>query len=370
MPETDIPSPDLEQLRQLVLEQQRHIESLNRRVSWLSRDGQPLDPERTASRRDLLRLAGLGVAGAAVGAVALRPHGVAAADGANLVIGNNNNTTNQSSHTTELDYTSPASDTGSATVLRLTSTQGSSATTTITGFSAAGLGGGDGADISTDSGTGASISSSSGVDLKLSGTGRFNQLLGPGSAGATAPNYRGDTSFSLGGPPVPVAAEFVRGTAGEIWAAKFQGAVASDSNAQAYWKRINALRFDAADGSGNFFTPVRVKDTRSGSPLTGGGTLNVQVAGVGGVPVDAIGVVGNLTAVTPNYTGFLTIFPTGGTNPALTATPTSQVNFVNGTIATPNAFICGLGSGQVSVFANGPSSVHVHVLVDITGYIQ
>ena len=49
----------------------------------------------------------------------------------------------------------------------------------------------------------------------------------------------------------------------------------------------------------------------SGSTLSAGGTLNLNVAGSFGIPADASAVVLNVTAVDPAATGHLTVYPTG-----------------------------------------------------------
>jgi hypothetical protein len=82
------------------------------------------------------------------------------------------------------------------------------------------------------------------------------------------------------------------------------------------------------------------------------------------IPQDAIGIVGNLTAVGYSQQGYLTLFPQGTTNPG-----TSSVNFLSGQYAVANAFTVGLGAGggiSIYVGSTGPS----HFIVDITGYIQ
>ena len=127
--------------------------------------------------------------------------------------------------------------------------------------------------------------------------------------------------------------------------------------------------------SGSAYSPVapyRITDTRTGSGqpnaghlITSGGVLAVQVAGTGtgmdGVPATgATAVALNITAVGPTSAGYLTVWPTGVTQPVA-----SNLNFTpNETIA--NLVVVPLGTGgQVSIFSGGSS---VNVVVDVAGW--
>ena len=114
-------------------------------------------------------------------------------------------------------------------------------------------------------------------------------------------------------------------------------------------------------------TPARILDTRSGvgqpgpGPVGPGSSINVPVAGQGGVPATGVqAVVLNVTAVSPTGLSFLTVWPTGLARPEV-----SNLNVVPGQ-TVPNAVTVGLGAGgQVSVFnATGAT----HVLFDVVGY--
>ncbi|MEX2625473.1 MAG: hypothetical protein WD225_01250, partial [Ilumatobacteraceae bacterium] len=104
--------------------------------------------------------------------------------------------------------------------------------------------------------------------------------------------------------------------------------------------------------------PVRVFDSRAGSRVSSGSVVEVPVAGVSGVPVDAAAVVLNVTVVEPVAAGFVSVFPCGAAVPA-----TSSVNFGAGeTVA--NAVVSQVGSsGSVCVF----SSAELDLLVDVSG---
>ena len=112
-------------------------------------------------------------------------------------------------------------------------------------------------------------------------------------------------------------------------------------------------------------------------PVAGGTTVAVTVAPSGSlassIPSDAIAVVGNLTAVGWNVSGWLTIFPAGvAYNP--NADP-SSMNFSGSSYAWANSFVVGLGTGntwggKVAVYVGTLGAGSTHFILDITGYIQ
>ncbi|MEO8696263.1 MAG: hypothetical protein ABI658_22295, partial [Acidimicrobiales bacterium] len=114
--------------------------------------------------------------------------------------------------------------------------------------------------------------------------------------------------------------------------------------------------------------PVRVYDTRQ-APATAiahGDTRLVQVAGVGGVPVDAKTVIANVTVVDPDSSGYFTVFPTGSLQPN-----TSTHNFGAGENFA-NMITMQVGSsGYISIFnylnSGGGTA---DALVDIVGYTR
>jgi hypothetical protein len=114
-------------------------------------------------------------------------------------------------------------------------------------------------------------------------------------------------------------------------------------------------------------TPARILDTRTGlgqsapGPVGPNQTINVQVSGRGGVPATgASAVVLNVTAVSPTAGGYLTVFPTGASQPAI-----SNINFNPGSVV-PNMATVVLGTGgQLSVYNPAGST---HVLFDVVGY--
>ena len=85
----------------------------------------------------------------------------------------------------------------------------------------------------------------------------------------------------------------------------------------------------------------------------------MQVAGRGGVAIDATALVLNVTVVEPAAAGFVTVYPCGSAIPN-----TSSVNFAAGaTVANAVAAKAGVG-GRVCLYSN----VATNLVVDVTGY--
>jgi len=114
-------------------------------------------------------------------------------------------------------------------------------------------------------------------------------------------------------------------------------------------------------------SPARVLDTRSGIgaaavPLGPGGTVDLKVTGVGGVPASGVtAVVLNMTATNATASAsYLTVWPKGGARPLA-----SNLNFSAG-ISVPNLVTARVGpDGNVSVYNNSGS---VAVVADVQGW--
>jgi uncharacterized protein (DUF1501 family) len=108
--------------------------------------------------------------------------------------------------------------------------------------------------------------------------------------------------------------------------------------------------------------PVRLLDTRAkGGKLPPRGSIDLMVAGVGGVPAEGVeAVTVNITAVDPTSGGYVTVWPAG------TAMPNaSSLNFEAGQ-NVPNLVMAKVGSGnKISLFN---SSGNTHLIVDLCGY--
>ena len=123
-------------------------------------------------------------------------------------------------------------------------------------------------------------------------------------------------------------------------------------------------------GSGYYHPvpPARILDTRPGEPAPGpkgkvgpGGTITVDVTGIGGVPASGVSaVVLNTTVTEPSANSYLTVFPSGASMPLA-----SNLNFQTG-VTIPNLVIVKVGGdGKVNVF-NAQGSTHV--IFDVAGW--
>jgi hypothetical protein len=110
-------------------------------------------------------------------------------------------------------------------------------------------------------------------------------------------------------------------------------------------------------------SPQRLVDTRtSGGPIAAGTSRCFQIAGQGGIPVDATAAVLNVTAVTYTANGWLTLYPNGQSVPS-----TSTLNFDTNEWSIANGAVIRIGnSGQVCVNAGRAAS---NVILDGTGYL-
>jgi hypothetical protein len=126
------------------------------------------------------------------------------------------------------------------------------------------------------------------------------------------------------------------------------------------------------EGSYVSVTPFRIVDTRTGAtdPATYAGqtlatatSLNVQVTGVGTVPVPATAstAVLNVTVTNPTDAGFLTVFPEGET-PMPTV---SNLNFSSGETVANLVTVPLSATGGVTIYNSAGST---DVVADVEGY--
>jgi len=124
--------------------------------------------------------------------------------------------------------------------------------------------------------------------------------------------------------------------------------------------------FTASPSTGAGYRPAtgRVFDSRDTGPISGGGTVEVQLLGRIGTPLRGVaGVVFNVTAVGPSGTGWLRVYPSGtdGTDPAA-----AHVHF-NDASNRGSLIILKPGTdGKIRILNGGSASVHV--VVDVQGY--
>ena len=117
-------------------------------------------------------------------------------------------------------------------------------------------------------------------------------------------------------------------------------------------------------------TPTRITDTRPGSGQANAGrtvgpagTLNIQVAGAGGVPAaNVAAAVLEITATDTTASSFLTVYPEGTPRPTA-----SNLNWAAGQSVSNCVIVPVSSSGQVTVFNGGGKA---DVVVDVSGYFS
>ena len=152
--------------------------------------------------------------------------------------------------------------------------------------------------------------------------------------------------------------------------------VCTNSGTPGTWARVGEVRpsFGGQANTGGVMNllpnPIRLLDTRNspGTPYAGGTTHTLQVTGASDlngsstiVPAGAVGVIGNVTAVSPQGGGNLTLFPSGTVRPG-----TSNLNY-NANVTINTSITVGLnGSGAVDIFVNVGTT---HVVFDASGFV-
>ena len=382
---------DTQQLEEEIRRLNELIEDMRGRLVRLEgSSARPAQPARS-NRRGFLRLSATAAAGA-LGVIATKAIPAAAADGATVTTGSS--TTGETPTVITGDGAASGTSGGPALPIPVLAAHAngfvagdlSTALGTNDSFNAPlqGLGpsgvtaiGADGVDGwaqgplafavygLSDQGVGVTGEALTGIGLYSRGTGRLKQDP-QGTAGDPTANF----------PTGPDTFEQVRDANGVLY---IHGLGSGPGNS--IWRRVNTLRTDAADGSGNPFKPLRLADTRSGIGGPKGPfanltekTYTVRGAGSGAskIPTDAIAVVGNLTAVGFSSTGgYLAIHP--GTAGVYTFdVDPSSINFGGGEPgAIANSFVCGLdSSGRLTVSIRTYSGGKTNFIIDITGYIQ
>ena len=109
--------------------------------------------------------------------------------------------------------------------------------------------------------------------------------------------------------------------------------------------------------------PARVFDSRDplfGAAMIPAGTKELQIAGVGGIPLVGVGaVIANLTAVNPAASGYATIYESGASQPV-----TSNLNYTVGGTRANLVVIPVSAAGFATLFTLEDS----HYLVDVLGW--
>ena len=152
------------------------------------------------------------------------------------------------------------------------------------------------------------------------------------------------------------------------------GRITIFNNAGSVDLAVDVLGWFPTGGSFTGLLPARVLETRSGpglatidgqqlgaGPLGAAATIDLAMAGRGGVPATGAGAVAlNVTAINPNTDSFITVYPAGAPRPTA-----SNLNTAPGR-TLPNMVIVPLGSnGQISLFNNAGT---VDIAVDVLGW--
>ena len=125
---------------------------------------------------------------------------------------------------------------------------------------------------------------------------------------------------------------------------------------------IDVVAWSRNDGHFVGLPPARVLDTRAGSPIAAGATVDLKVTGVGGVPATGVStVVLNVTATQPTSASYLTVWAAGSGQPNA-----SNLNMASGQ-TVPNVVFAPVGAdGKISIFNERGTT---HLLADVVGYI-
>jgi serine protease inhibitor ecotin len=114
-------------------------------------------------------------------------------------------------------------------------------------------------------------------------------------------------------------------------------------------------------------TPARLLDSRLNVGLNGLFQRNVprsfQVTGLGGVPLNATAVTGNLTTTGSNKAGFAYLGPHPLANP-----PSSTLNFTAADNRANGVTVALGNTGMLSATLGGPAGITSHFVFDVTGY--
>jgi hypothetical protein len=176
----------------------------------------------------------------------------------------------------------------------------------------------------------------------------------------------------VAGQTVPNLVEVGLGSAGQVSIYNPLGSVDAVVDVEGYVQDTFIPPRFGTPGLYNALSPARITDTRPGSgyPNAGhtlgpGGTLNVQVMGVGGVPNDPVfnpvgAVVLNVTVTAPTRASYLTVWPAGTARPVA-----SNLDFVAGQTVANRVIVPVGSSGQVSIYNHAGSA---DVVVDVAGW--
>ncbi len=110
-------------------------------------------------------------------------------------------------------------------------------------------------------------------------------------------------------------------------------------------------------------TPARVLDTRDpehGEAPLAAGTHDLQLAGIGGIPLEAQAVIANVVAILPEADGYATVYEAGTPKPK-----TSNLNYAEGGVRANLVIVPVSEDGLASLF----TLQGAHYVVDVQGWI-
>lgn len=205
---------------------------------------------------------------------------------------------------------------------------------------------------------GAGIVGQSDNDIGVVGSGSTDlAAFGAGYIAQASITDNANPPNAIAGPPPPPVYNFeqARDKNGVLWL----------SNPDGSWRRMNSVIP---------ITPVRVIETRSNvpggvvggvaGPLAPNSTHTWTIAGSNGIPANAVGIMGNLTAVGPSADGFMTIFP----GPPTTVPQATSIDYTKGISALANQVIVGFNaSGQIQIYVSGNGSTQA--VLDVTAIV-
>jgi len=213
-------------------------------------------------------------------------------------------------------------------------------------------------------------SQGSGKKLFIQACGGCHTLADAGTSGSIGPNL--DDAFAQAREAGMTSDTFTQVVATQI---KFP-ITHTSTGAPGTWTRL--LREDSA-GVGRTIpiTPIRALDTRATGgraigapvipgqrkgPIRGGQSVTLDLAGIGPIPADASGVIGNATVLTPSASGFLRILPAGA------AVPATSFNFQKSQ-SIANGFTSALTATGIRATAPIANTITYELVIDISAYI-
>jgi hypothetical protein len=247
---------------------------------------------------------------------------------------------------------------------------------------AAGTNGATGVSASSDTGVavfGQSGSSRGVVGFSVSGDAAlYGSAFGSAGYGAHLDGVKAPlflTPHGSAGPPQTVNDEqgaLVVDSNGDLWLCIANGFVIGFFDFPGTWIRLSGGIFSEKGGAIRYLnTPVRLLDARTSasSGLTNRGALagnelyTFVVAGTGGIPSNAQGLIGNVTILGPSGAGNLSLFPAGGSVPTVASM----------TFGTPGLFLANgvnvaIGSGGAIDIQN-QSSGTTPLVLDAVAYV-